>query len=406
MKIDYIHFYVEDAKASLDWFVNYMGFQPLASGESCHTRTTVVKSGAVYIVLSSPLTQASPVAQYLRLHPPGVADIAFVVSDLEGVMERAVTNGAKVLQPVEQYQLSQGAWKWGKIAAWGSLSHTLSDSALGDRISSVSLLPVLSDLDQEGARDWGVGTRELGNDQRGMPHDEQNYSSWGIHHSSLQTSPQPLVPSPFKSGLFSEIDHVVLNVATGDLERALRWYEDVLGFQRQQTFTIQTDKSGLRSQVLVHPKSGVQFPINEPASANSQIQEFLDINQGSGIQHIALQTPQIVQAIARLRHLGLSFLPIPSSYYTQLRLNHPGLPLSVAELEEIAAQQILVDWQEESTQALLLQTFTQPIFEKPTFFFELIERRQEARGFGEGNFRALFEAIEREQLKRGSLGIN
>ncbi|NEQ25715.1 MAG: 4-hydroxyphenylpyruvate dioxygenase, partial [Microcoleus sp. SIO2G3] len=118
-----------------------------------------------------------------------------------------------------------------------------------------------------------------------------------------------------------------------------------------------------------------------------------------------LETPQIVKAIAQLRNLGLSFLSIPSSYYTQLRLNYPGLPLSAAELEEIAAQEILVDWQDKSRRALLLQTFTQPIFEQPTFFFELIERRQEAEGFGEGNFRALFEAIEREQMKRGSLPL-
>jgi 4-hydroxyphenylpyruvate dioxygenase len=195
-----------------------------------------------------------------------------------------------------------------------------------------------------------------------------------------------------------------LNVATGDLERALSWYEEVLGFQRQQRFMIETENSGLRSQVMVHPASGVQFPINEPTSANSQIQEFLDVNQGAGIQHIALQTPQIVKAIAQLRHRGLAFLPIPSTYYTQLRTQHQGLPLSTAELEEIAAQQILVDWHNEASQALLLQTFTQPIFEQPTFFFELIERRSQAKGFGEGNFRALFEAIEREQLKRGSLG--
>ena len=125
MKIAHIHFYVENAKASRDWFVNYMGFQALASSTSRHTQTTVVKSGAVYIVLSSPLTSASPVAQFLRLHPPGVADIAFVVSDLEGVMEKAVANGATVLQPVQQQPLAQGGWKWAKIAAWGSVSHTL-----------------------------------------------------------------------------------------------------------------------------------------------------------------------------------------------------------------------------------------------------------------------------------------
>lgn len=367
MKIDYIHFYVKDAKASRDWFVNHMGFQALASGASRHTLTTVMKSGAIKIVLSSPLTSASPVALFLSLHPPGVADIAFEVLDLEGVLDRAVANGAKVLQPIQRQPLALGGGKWAKIAAWGSLTHTLRES-----YSPNTLLPILSDLEM---------TQELATSV-----ESSEFSSTNLE-------------------LFTDIDHVVLNVAAGDLELALSWYEEVLGFQRQQRFTIQTDHSGLRSQVLVHPSSGVRFPINEPTAANSQIQEFLEVNQGPGIQHIALQTPEIVKAIAQLRHLGLSFLPIPPSYYTQLRLNHPGLPLSLAELGEIAAQEILVDWQNESSSGLLLQTFTQPIFEEPTFFFELIERRQQAQGFGEGNFRALFEAIEREQMKRGSLPL-
>lgn len=386
MKIAHIHFYVEDANASRDWFVNHMGFQALASGTSRHTLTTVVKSGTIYIILSSPLTPASPVAQFLRLHPPGVADIAFVVSDLEGVIERAVAKGVKVLQPVQQQPIGQGGWKWAKISAWGSLSHTLIEGrfadalrlvSVGDRICNIPLLPEFFDSD--------VTTEFFSPNQS---------CELSISHLRLAIA---------DAGFFSGIDHVVLNVSAGDLERALRWYEDVLGFRRKQAFTIQTDQSGLHSQVMIHPDSGVQLPINEPASPNSQIQEFLDVNQGPGVQHLALHTPRIVQAIAQLRHLGLSFLPMPKSYYAQLQLNHPNLPLLVAELEEIAAQEILVDWHDDSPQALLLQTFTQPIFKEPTFFFELIERRQEAQGFGEGNFRALFEAIEREQMKRGSL---
>ncbi len=372
MKIDYIHFYVEDAKASRDWFVNHMGFQALASGTNRHTLTTAVKSGAVKIVLSSPLSSASPVGQFLNLHPPGVADIAFLVSDLEGVMERAIINGVKVLQPVQQQSPARGGGKWAKIGAWGSLTHTLRENRSNDSSScNTHLLPIFAEEITEESL---------------IPLESFKGSSTNVE-------------------LFTDIDHVVLNVAAGDMELALSWYENVLGFQRQQRFTIQTDNSGLRSQVLVHPSSTVQFPINEPTSANSQVQEFLDVNRGAGIQHIALQTTGIVKAIAQLRHLGLSFLPIPSTYYTPLRMNHPEFPLSSAELEEIAAQEILVDWQDKSTRALLLQTFTQPIFKEPTFFFELIERRQEAQGFGEGNFRALFEAIEREQLKRGSLRI-
>ena len=407
MKIDHIHFYVEDASSSRDWFINHMGFQALASGASRHTRTTVVRSGAVYIVFSSPLTSASPVAQFLRLHPPGVADIAFVVSDLESVVKRAVVNGAKVLQPIQQQQLAQGSWKCAKIAAWGSLTHTLIESLGGsyavdtpsyaDTLAKREVVPLACSTYTSRSSNTPV-----------LPifsESEVTLESFSPIQFSERSSTKFRVPSS-NSGIFTSIDHVVLNVAAGDLEKALSWYEEVLGFQRQQRFMIQTDQSGLRSQVMVHPTSGVQFPINEPTSANSQIQEFLDVNQGPGVQHIALQTPRIVEAIAQLRHLGLSFLPIPPSYYTQLQNRYHGLPLSIAELEEIAAQEILVDWHNESPQALLLQTFTQPIFEKPTFFFELIERRQEAQGFGEGNFRALFEAIEREQLKRGSLGFN
>jgi 4-hydroxyphenylpyruvate dioxygenase len=194
----------------------------------------------------------------------------------------------------------------------------------------------------------------------------------------------------------------VLNVAAGDLERAAAWYKNTLDFESKQTFKIQTDRSALHSQVMVSSNSSVQLPINEPASPHSQIQEFLDVNRGPGIQHIALNTPNIVQAIAQLRPRGLSLLPVPPSYYTQLQ-QRQGLPLSAVELQEIAQEQILVDWDNTTPQALLLQTFTQPIFGQPTFFFELIERRFQARGFGEGNFRALFEAIEREQFKRGSL---
>lgn len=380
MKIEYVHFYVEDARASSDWFVNYMGFRALASGASLHTYTAVVQSGAVYIVLSSPLSSASPVAQFLKLHPAGVADIAFVVSDLEGIIERAVANDAKVLQPVQEQPLAQGVRKWARIAAWGSLSHTLSEYT-----DNTLRLPVFPET--LGVRDCVQG------------------------ESFLQTSsPAPPAPpasptlsSPSEAEFVTDIDHVVLNVAIGELEPALNWYENILGFQRQQTFTIQTDHSGLRSQVMIHPKSGVKFPINEPTSANSQIQEFLEVNRGSGIQHIALQTPQIVKAIAQFRSSGLSFLPVPDTYYAQLQQHCHKLNLSAAELKEIAAQQILVDWQDNSPEALLLQIFTQPIFKEPTFFFELIERRYEAQGFGEGNFRALFEAIEREQMKRGSL---
>ncbi|MGF2035940.1 MAG: 4-hydroxyphenylpyruvate dioxygenase [Nostoc sp. CmiVER01] len=350
MKIDHVHFYVEDAKVWRDWFVHHLGFQAVADRSiSFHTCTEVVKSGAVCFFLSSPLLPTSPVAEFLRQYPPGVADVAFAVEDVEGAIALAQKHGATILQPTQERQVGTEFLKCGKIAAWGGLTHTLIERSL--------------------VFDKGQITND---------------------------------------NTFTAIDHIVLNVAVGELENAVAWYENILDFQPQQAFKIKTNRSALHSQVMVSHNGSVQLPINEPASKNSQIQEFLDVNRGPGIQHIALRTTNLVSAIAKFRASNLSLLSVPQSYYTQLK-QRPGLPLSPLELEAITQQEILVDWQESTPleggniAPLLLQIFTQPIFEQPTFFFEFIERRYQAQGFGEGNFRALFEAIESEQIKRGTL---
>ncbi|MBD2386516.1 4-hydroxyphenylpyruvate dioxygenase [Cylindrospermum sp. FACHB-282] len=355
LKIDHVHFYVQDAKVWRDWFVYHLGFQvvadsilPTAShqGESFHTCTEVVKSGVVCFLLSSPLLPTSPVAEFLRQHPPGVVDVAFAVADVTAAIAFAQAQGATILQPVQEYQMGAVSLKYGQIAAWGGLTHTLIERPVVS-----SQLPLTTD-----------------------------------------------------DSAFTCIDHVVLNVAVGDLARAAAWYKNVLNFQPQQAFQIKTAHSALYSQVMVSPNGCVQLPINEPASQNSQIQEFLEVNRGPGIQHIALRSPNLVSAIAQFRHRGLSLLSVPKSYYSQLE-ERLKLALSPGEMEAIAQQEILVDWQKDSPLgALLLQIFTKPIFGQPTFFFEFIERRCKASGFGEGNFRALFAAIESEQIKRGTLG--
>ncbi|MBD2530478.1 4-hydroxyphenylpyruvate dioxygenase [Nostoc flagelliforme FACHB-838] len=353
MKIDHVHFYVEDAKVWRDWFVHHLAFQTVGDRTtSFHTCTEVVKSGDVCFFLSSPLLPTSPVAEFLRQYPPGVADVAFAVEDVEGAIALAQMHGAKILQPIQERHIGTASLKCGKIAAWGGLTHTLIERSLV------------------------------------------------ICPSSFVTNTN--------DNTFTAIDHVVLNVAVGELARAVTWYEKILDFQPQQAFKIKTNRSALHSQVMISRNGSVQLPINEPASKNSQIQEFLDVNRGPGIQHIALRTTNLVSAIAKFRASNLSLLSVPQTYYTQLK-QRPGLPLSPLELEAIAQQEILVDWQEytpvgtQQTAPLLLQIFTQPIFEQPTFFFEFIERRFQAQGFGEGNFRALFEAIESEQIKRGTL---
>ncbi|MBW4469146.1 MAG: 4-hydroxyphenylpyruvate dioxygenase [Stenomitos rutilans HA7619-LM2] len=371
MNIDHVCFYVRDAIASRNWFIQKLGFRPVESSASGRCTIEIVRAGAIYFVLSAATDACSPVARFLQHHPPGVADVAFQVEDIEATIAHAVQQGAKLLHPLQTQVQAQGTLKWATLEAWGDLTHTLLE-----RRGLTSLLPQLADTS-----------------------------------ANVLIEPACIVESSGKPAeLFVGIDHVVLNVAAGALEQAVNWYEQVLGFHPQQGFTIQTTYSALCSRVMRHPSSGVQLPINEPASSNSQIQEFLEVNRGPGVQHIALETTNLVQAIAQLRERQLSLIHVPPTYYAQLR-QRAGLSLPEALLQQLEQQQILADWQQEQQQAVLLQTFTQPIFAEPTFFFELIQRQtlgtldrpERAQGFGEGNFRALFEAIEREQMKRGSL---
>lgn len=347
MDIDHVHFYVEDAQRSRDWFVQTMGFAAAASYCLDQTQTEVVRSGPVHLVLSSPQAGQGAVATYLQQHPAGVVDLALQVRDLPSQLERAIAAGARLLHPLQTQLQPQGQLVWCQIQGWGNLQHTLIQ-----RSGQTRLLPWAP------APDLPV--------RPGKP-----------------TLPQaPVEPTPLS---LTGLDHAVLNVPAGELQPAVAWYQQVLGFELDRRFTIQTPRSGLHSAVLVHPQGTAQLPINEPASASSQIQEFLDQNRGPGIQHLALHSRQILSAIADLRRRGLAFLEIPPSYYPRLRQHCPDWATSIP-WTAIEQQQVLVDWQPTQPQAFLLQTFTQPIFAEPTFFFELIQRHGGAKGFGEGNF--------------------
>ncbi|MBR8832168.1 MAG: 4-hydroxyphenylpyruvate dioxygenase [Chroococcopsis gigantea SAG 12.99] len=357
MYIDHIHFYVEDAKKWRDWFIEVMGFQWVGSGSDRETQTEVVsncleRENPHYLMfaVSSPLSVNSKVARFLQHRPPGVGDVAFRVVDLEGLTSESV----------EELKTERGSLKWQKIVSVANIEHTLIQ-----RQGESSLLPL----------------------------------------DYVKPVMRGHKPSPGITG----IDHLVLNVYAGDIEKTVTWYEQHLGFIRQQAFTIQTPRSSLYSQVIIHPVTGLQLPINEPTSHNSQIQEFLEVNRGEGIQHIALKTAKITLLTEKLRSAGLSFLAIPKTYYESIE--YQKFNFSYGEWQQLIEQEILIDFESQYGEningetPLLLQIFTQPVFSKPTFFFELIERRYQARGFGEGNFQALFEAIEREQDKRGSLVI-
>ena len=350
MYFHHLHFYVRDTAYWNAWFTHKLGFLPVSS-------PTTLTQGDIDIRLSSP--EDSPhVAKYLKQHPPGLVDIAFATDQFDTVLTRyqkqansqTQNQGAALLEPVSVLPSGQ---RQCQLKGWAHLRHTLIE------VSSVNA----SDVETRGSQ---------------------------------------------QVNLLSLIDHVVINVPKGELSAAVKWYQTVFGLALGQSFEINTANSGLRSQVLVHPDGTLQLPINEPSSANSQSQEFLNHNRGAGVQHVALRTQDAVGAIAHFRKQGLQLLDVPNAYYEGLK-DRPDCPQ--IDFSAISHQQLLLDWHHSGEQGMLLQTFTRPIFDEPTFFFEIIERSpyqdngqlKVAQGFGEGNFQALFEAIERSQIERGSL---
>ncbi|NJO95439.1 MAG: 4-hydroxyphenylpyruvate dioxygenase [Pleurocapsa sp. CRU_1_2] len=346
MKIDHVHFYTRNAARTKDWFIGKVGFQAIGNCISQHTQTELIALNSAYFVISSPLNSASPVAQYLNHHPEGVADVAFRVKNLAATIERSRRLGVKTVQNIQLWRSSLGKFKFAQITGWQDLQHTLiEETGQPDCCIPIALKP------------------------------------YKIRHTSKSS----------QSNL-TQIDHIVLNVAQGKLDPAVKLYQELFNFEVQQSFKIQTSSSGLTSQALIDDEGEVQFNINQPTTANSQIQEFIDVNRGSGIQHLALRSQNLIADVAQLQQ-KLKFLTVPQTYYDSLK---PLLFLNVAERTAIIQQQILVDSDRTNPQSLLMQIFTQPIFEQPTFFLELIERRHSAQGFGQGNFQALFEAVERQ----------
>lgn len=357
MHFHHLHFYVRDVAFWRAWFICKLAFQavPRLASNAVHPHPVVLVQGNIEIWLSGSESGAggvvgSDVDLYLQQHPPGLVDVGFASDRFDQVLAGAQRQGARLLKEVS---LSAAGERQCQLQGWADLRHTL-----------VEVSP-----------------------------------EWASERQQNRTISRPWL---------SAIDHVVLNVPQGELSAASGWYQRVFGLETGQRFDINTARSGLRSQVLVHPEGTLQLPINEPSSANSQIQEFLHHNRGAGVQHVALRSPDAVGAIAHFRQQQLPLISVPDTYYEGLQ-RRPDCPLD--DTSAASRQQLLLDWAQGGMQGMLLQTFTQPIFSEPTFFFEIIERStylekgrtKVAQGFGEGNFQALFEAIERAQIARGSL---
>ncbi len=333
MEIDRIYFYVVDGLRTRDLLTDRMGLTAIEGRINEHTIEYIIGNAHLSFSISSPLNSSSHVADYLQLHPSGVKDISFRVDDLDLIKQKIDRLGIKIIAASAELD----EYPWLKVRGWGTIEHTIIQ-AKSRSINSI----------------------------------DSNEQIIGI-------------------------DHLVLNVPVGEIDAATDWYGNLFDFQVQQTFDIKTEKSGLASKALVSSCGKIRFNINVPSSGSSQIQEFLDENRGAGIQHIALQTNDILATVDRIQQQEVAFLPIPQTYYVNLQnraMAERDRLLSDREWQELERLQILMDWSNNNPEALLLQIFTQPIFESPTFFFEFIERRNLAQGFGEGNFQALFEAIE------------
>jgi 4-hydroxyphenylpyruvate dioxygenase len=331
-----------------------VGYSGPETGNRDH-KAFVLRAGSARFVLIGAVDPASRYADHHRRHGDGVVDLALEVPDVDKCIEHARAQGAAVLVEPHDVSDEHGTVRLAAIATYGETRHTLIDRS---RYSGV-------------------------------------YLPGYVEQSSTMTPPD--------KRLFQAVDHCVGNVEFGRMDEWVAFYNRVMGFVNMAEFVgddIATEYSALMSKVVANGNHRVKFPLNEPAPGKrkSQIDEYLEFYTGAGCQHIALATNDILTTVDEMRRRGVAFLETPDSYY-----DDPDLRARIGEVrvpvEQLKARGILVDRDEDG---YLLQIFTKPVGDRPTVFFELIERHG-SLGFGKGNFRALFEAIEREQERRGNL---
>ena len=352
--IHHVELWVGNAKQAAFYYRNALGFSQFAyAGLETGSReftSYALRQGKATLVLSTPLSSSSLMMQHLCKHGDAVRDIAFHVADADAAFHEAVQRGAHAVgEPHDEFD-GFGRIRRAAIHTYGDTIHSL-----------------ISPIDYKGPF---------------LP----RYQAADL---------------PEREAGILRIDHIVGNVELGKMNEWADFYSRVCGFHRYINFDdkdISTEYSALMSIVMSDDSQSVKFPINEPAEGRrkSQIQEYLDYNNGPGVQHIALQTKDIIRTVSILRENGVEFLEVPDTYYEAL----PSRVGDIAEnIDDIRKLRVLVDRDEEG---YLLQLFTKPVEDRPTLFFEIIQRAG-SRGFGKGNFKALFEAIEAEQARRGNL---
>jgi len=358
---DYVELYVGNAKQAAHFYKTAFGFQSFAYKgleTGCKEYASyVLKQDKIRLVLTTPLHSNSPINDHLKKHGDGVKVIALWVEDATKAWEETTKRGAKSFMKPTVEKDSEGEVLRSGIHTYGDVVHIFVER----KNYKGCFLP--------------------------------GYQKWESDYN------------PTSVGL-KFIDHMVGNVGWGEMNQWVSWYENVMGFVNFLSFDdkqIHTEYSALMSKVMSNGNGRIKFPINEPAKAakKSQIEEYIDFYEGPGAQHIAVATDDIIETVKQLKARGVEFLPAPPKAYYEDIPNRLGKHMKIMH-EDIGALQslsILVDADEEG---YLLQIFTKPVEDRPTLFFEIIQRMG-AKGFGAGNFKALFESIEREQENRGTL---
>ncbi|MGI9140180.1 MAG: 4-hydroxyphenylpyruvate dioxygenase [Gemmatimonadaceae bacterium] len=353
---DYIEFWVGNAKQASLYYRTAWGYKVTAyRGPETGVRDRVsylLEQGKIRLVLTSALGSAGPIAGHVHKHGDGVRDLALWVDDAREAFHLAVERGAKPASEPEVINDKDGEFIIAAIHTYGETIHTLVE--------------------------------------------RRNYR--GLFMPGFQPVTTEYNPEPV--GL-EYVDHCVGNVELGKMNQWVKFYEDVMGFKNLISFDdkdISTEYSSLMSKVVSSGNERIKFPINEPAAGKkkSQIDEYLEFYQGPGVQHMALATDDIIHTVTELGRRGVEFLRVPTTYYDDLRDRVGEIDEEVESLKKLG---ILAD---RDPDGYLLQIFTKPVQDRPTVFYEIIQRKG-ARSFGKGNFKALFEAIEREQALRGNL---
>lgn len=358
---DFVEFYVGNAKQAAHFYKTAFGFQSLAyKGLETGSKdevSYVLQQGKINLVLTTPLNSKSPINDHLRKHGDGVKVIALWVEDAHKAYEETTKRGAKSYFEPKIHRDDSGEIVTSGIYTYGETVHVFVERKNYNGV----FFP--------------------------------GYVAWESDYN------------PPSSGL-KYIDHMVGNVGWGEMNKWVKWYEEVMGFVNFLSFDdkqIHTEYSALMSKVMSNGNGRIKFPINEPAKAEkrSQIEEYLDFYEGCGVQHLAVATDDIIATVRQLRANGVEFLPPPPQTYYDAIPKRLGshMELMKEDISVLKELSILVDADEDG---YLLQIFTKPLEDRPTLFFEIIQRMG-AKGFGAGNFKALFESIERGQANRGTL---